>query len=82
MRFIHWYLIGYFALLVGAALALWQAGVLARISGMWLTVSALIVVGLGVLLALSAGGPLTDRQQITSVDRAHGSDHVDLPTPG
>ena len=27
------YLIGYFVLVVGAALALWQAGVLARISG-------------------------------------------------
>ena len=33
MRFIHLYLIGYFVLVVGAALALWQAGVLAHVSG-------------------------------------------------
>ena len=31
MRFIHLYLIGYFVLVVGAGLALWQAGVLARV---------------------------------------------------
>ena len=29
MRFIHLYLIGYFVLVVGAGLALWQAGVFA-----------------------------------------------------
>ena len=81
MRFIHFYLIGYFTLLAGAGLALWQAGVLARASGLWLAISALIVVGLGVVLAVSSGRPLTDHQQIAS-DRARGSDHVDLPTPG
>jgi hypothetical protein len=50
MRFIHFYLIGYFVLVAGAALALWQAGVLARISPMWLALSALVVIGLGLLL--------------------------------
>lgn len=58
MRFIHLYLIGYFTLLVGAGLALWQAGVLARVSGLWLAISALIVVGLGVILAVSSARPL------------------------
>ena len=33
MRFIHLYLIGYFVLVLGAGLALWQAGVLAHVSG-------------------------------------------------
>lgn len=32
MKFVHLYLIGYFILAFGAGLALWQAGVLARIS--------------------------------------------------
>jgi hypothetical protein len=82
MRFIHYYLIGYFTLLMGAGLALWQAGVLARVSGIWLAISALFVVGLGILLAVSSGRPLTDHHQIASGDRARGSDHVDLPTPG
>ena len=59
MRFIHLYLIGYFLLLVGAGLALWQAGVLARVSGIWLATSAFIVVGLGIILAVSSERPTT-----------------------
>ena len=57
VRFIHLYLIAYFALVAGAALALWQAGVLARVSGIWLVLSAIVVVGLGVLLAVSSRLP-------------------------
>ena len=59
MRFIHLYLIGYFILVVGAGLALWQAGVLARMSGIWILISAVIVVGLGIMLAVTAGKPTT-----------------------
>jgi len=51
------YLIGYFILVVGAALALWQAGILARISGTWIAIGALIAIGLGIMLAVSAGKP-------------------------
>ena len=54
MRFIHLYLIGYFILVIGAGLALWQAGVLARISPVWLLISAIIVVGLGLVLAATS----------------------------
>jgi hypothetical protein len=57
MRFIHLYLIGYFVLVVGAVLALWQAGVLARISGTWLAIGMLIALGLGIMLAVTAGKP-------------------------
>ena len=57
MRFIHFYLIGYFILIAGAALALWQAGVLERISGAWIAISAVIVIGVGIILAVSAGRP-------------------------
>jgi len=57
MRFINMYLIGYFILVVGAALALWQAGILARISGTWIAIGALIAIGLGIMLAVSAGKP-------------------------
>ena len=59
MRFIHLYLIGYFILVAGAALALWQGGVLARISATWLLISAVIVIGLGVLLAVTSVRPTT-----------------------
>ncbi len=54
MRFIHLYLIGYFLLILGAGLALWQAGVLARISLTWIAIAALIVIGLGVMLAVTS----------------------------
>ena len=62
MRFIHLYLIGYFVLVVGAVLALWQSGVLARVSGIWLGISALIVMGLGIMLAVTAAKPTITRQ--------------------
>jgi hypothetical protein len=61
MRFIHLYLIGYFVLVAGAVLALWQAGVLARVSGIWLAIGALIVFGLGIMLAVTAGKPTVTR---------------------
>jgi len=59
MKFIHLYLIGYFVLVIGAGLALWQAGLLHRISAIWVLITALIVVGLGVLLAVTAVRPTT-----------------------
>jgi hypothetical protein len=61
MRFIHLYLIGYFVLVVGAVLALWQAGVLARVSGTWLAIGMLIVLGLGIMLAVTAAKPTVTR---------------------
>jgi len=62
MRFIHLYLIGYFVLVVGAVLALWQAGVLARISATWLAIGTLIVFGLGIMLAVTAAKPTITRE--------------------
>ena len=62
MRFIHLYLVGYFVLVVGAVLALWQAGVLARVSGTWLAIGMLIVLGLGIMLAVTAGKPTVTRE--------------------
>jgi hypothetical protein len=57
MRFIHLYLIGYFILVIGAVLALWQAGILARISGAWLAIGAIIAFGLGIMLAVTSAKP-------------------------
>jgi len=59
VRFVHLYLIGYFVLVIGAGLALWQAGVLVRIPAIWLLITAIIVVGLGVLLSVTAVRPTT-----------------------
>jgi uncharacterized protein YjeT (DUF2065 family) len=57
MRFIHLYLIGYFVLVIGAVLALWKAGVLARISGTWIAIGMVIVLGLGIMLAVTSAKP-------------------------
>jgi uncharacterized membrane protein len=57
MRFIHLYLVGYFVLLAGAGLALWQAGVVQHVSSAWLALCALIAVGLGLVLAVTSAGP-------------------------
>ena len=62
MRFIHLYLVGYFILVVGAVLALWQAGVFAHVSAIWLAIGALIVFGLGIMLAVTAGKPTVTRE--------------------
>jgi hypothetical protein len=59
MRFIHLYLIGYFVLVIGAGLALWQAGVLYRIPAIWVLIGSLIVIGLGILLAVTSVRPTT-----------------------
>ncbi len=55
MKYLKLYLIGYFVLLVGGVLALWQAGVLNEIPGAWLAIGAVIAVGLGIMLAVSSG---------------------------
>ena len=57
MRFIHLYLVGYFLVLIGAVLALWQAGILARISGVWLAIGVVIAFGLGIILAVTSAKP-------------------------
>ena len=52
MKFLKLYLVGYFVLLVGAGLALWQAGLLDDIGGIWLAIGIIIAVGFGIMLAV------------------------------
>ena len=54
MKFLKLYLIGYFVLLVGAGLALWQAEILDEIPGIWLTIGIVIAVGFGIMLAVAS----------------------------
>jgi hypothetical protein len=57
MRYLKLYLVGYFILLIGAGLALWQSGILRQIPGIWLAIGALIAVGFGIMLAVASGRP-------------------------
>jgi type IV secretory pathway TrbL component len=54
MKYLKLYLIGYFVLLVGGVLALWQAGVLEQVPGAWIAIGAVVAVGLGIMLAVSS----------------------------
>ena len=54
MKYLKLYLVGYFVLLVGAGLALWQAGVLDDIPGIWLAIGIIIAVGFGIMLAVAS----------------------------
>ena len=57
MRFLKIYLVGYFVLLIGAAWALWQSGVLRQVPAVWIAIAAVIAVGLGIMLAVATGKP-------------------------
>ena len=63
MKFMRLYLIGYFILLVGAALALWQSGMLGQIPGIWIAIGFVIAVGLGVVLAVSSTTPIVTTRE-------------------
>jgi FtsH-binding integral membrane protein len=54
MRFVKIYLIGYFVLLAGAALALWQSGIMNQIPTIWIAIGAVIAVGFGIMLAVAS----------------------------
>jgi hypothetical protein len=59
MRFLTLYLVGYFLLLFGAGLALWQAGVLKEIPGVWLGIAAIVAIGFGIMLAVASAPRVT-----------------------
>ena len=54
MKYLKLYLVGYFVLLIGAGLALWQAGVLDDIPGIWLAIGMIVAVGFGIMLAVAS----------------------------
>jgi hypothetical protein len=57
MRFIHLFLVGYFVLVLGVVLGLWQTGVLARVAPIWIGVGVLVAVGIGIMMSVSTGKP-------------------------
>ncbi|MNC88409.1 hypothetical protein D3C83_42210 [compost metagenome] len=54
MKFLKLYLVGYFVLLFGGVLALWQSGILDEIPGVWLAIGLVIAVGFGIMLAVAS----------------------------
>ena len=66
MRFIHLFLAGYFILVLGAGLALWQTGVRSRVAPIWIGSGALVVGGLGIMLSVSSGKPTLSEEVVKS----------------
>jgi hypothetical protein len=57
MRFINMFLIGYFVLIAGITLALWQTGVFSHVAPIWIGIGVLIAVGVGIMMSVSSGKP-------------------------
>jgi len=51
------YFVGYVVLIVGLMLGLWQAGILQALAPIWIAIGLIVAVGLGIMLAVSAGKP-------------------------
>ena len=62
MRFIHLFLVGYFVLIVGVALALWQTGLLNRVSPIWLVIGVIVATGVGIMMSVSSGKPTVTKE--------------------
>ena len=50
------YLIGYIVLILGVLAALWKMGVLARIGAAWTVIGVVILIGFGIMIAVSNSG--------------------------
>ena len=57
MKFINMFLIGYFVLILGIGLALWQTGVLSHVAPIWIAIGALVAIGVGIMMSVSSGKP-------------------------
>ena len=57
MKFIHLFLIGYFILILGVGLALWQTGLLHRVAPIWIGIGVIIALGVGIMMSVSSGKP-------------------------
>ena len=62
MKFIQLFLVGYFVLIVGLAMTLWQAGVLKRMSPIWIAIGVIVAVGAGIMMAVSSGKPAITKE--------------------
>jgi hypothetical protein len=62
MKFIHLFMVGYFVLVVGVALGLWQSGVLARVSPIWILIGVIVAVGVGIMTSVSSGKPAVTKE--------------------
>jgi hypothetical protein len=56
MKWMGVFFLGYILLIAGILAALWKAGVLANVSGVWIAIGILIAVGVGLMVAVANSG--------------------------
>ena len=56
MKWTGMYLIGYIVLMSGVLAALWKMGVLASIGVTWTVIGVVILIGVGIMMAVSHSG--------------------------
>jgi len=65
MKWTSFYLAGYIILIGGILAALWKLGIIASIGMTWTVIGVVIVIGIGIMLAVSNSG---SKENIT-IDR-------------
>jgi UPF0716 family protein affecting phage T7 exclusion len=56
MKWTRMYLLGYVILIMGVLAALWKIGVLARLGIVWTLIGVVILIGFGIMIAVSHSG--------------------------
>ena len=56
MKWMGVFFLGYVLLIAGILAALWKAGALANVSGVWIAIGILIAVGVGLMVAVANSG--------------------------
>lgn len=56
MKWMTFYLLGYLLFVGGAILALWKWGLLENLDPVWMLVSILLILGIGVMVAVRSSG--------------------------
>lgn len=65
MKWTGMYLLGYVVLIGGALAALWKLGILASIGMTWTVIGVVILIGFGIMIAVSSSGT----KQNVEIDR-------------
>jgi hypothetical protein len=66
MKSMQMFLIGYVVVAAGCIMALWKLGMLDRVGPAWTAIGIVIVIGLGIMLAVSTG-----KTNTVEVDEKH-----------
>ena len=64
MKWMGLYLLGYVIFVAGVIAALWKLGVLERLGTTWTVIGLVIVVGIGIMIAVTSSG----EKRIVQVD--------------